>query len=433
MLEYAVCAAKRNLSVPKKSFANALPVKKSSKGDGHQWQFPTRIRPKSFSWKSSRLAVQRIKEAVTEIKSVARKDPVCAAEGAVRLIERLSPALEHVDSSSGSLGSAVNTAIEEMVPLIAAAPVTPTVREMWLERLFTAHAEDGVPYIETLADYWGELCVTKEIASRWADQLIGITSMALSPDKSLRGHFHGATACLAVLLRAERYSELFQVLGTNDFWHYKCWAVKALAAQGKGAEAIRMAESCRGPWTSDTSVNRLCEQILLSSGLVDEAYRRYGLYAHRAGTYLATFRAVSKRYPTIEPARILADLVEASPGDEGKWFATAKEVGLYELALNLVRSSPCDPKTLARAARDFAEKEPLFARGSGLAALHWLVRGHGYEITSLDVWGAYHSTLKAAEQLSAVNETKDTIRNLITSEAAGGFVRQTLGRELGLS
>ena len=89
---------------------------------------------------SSRLAVQRIKEAVFEIKSVARKDATAAAEGAVRLIERLSPALEHVDSSSGSLGSAVNTAIDELVPIIAAAAVTPTVRQKWLIRLFAAYS-----------------------------------------------------------------------------------------------------------------------------------------------------------------------------------------------------------------------------------------------------------------------------------------------------
>ena len=418
--------------MPNKSVVAASPAKPSTKSDGHQWQFPTRIRPKSFSWKSSRLAVQRIKEAVTEIKSVARKDAIGAAEGAVRLVERLSPALEHVDSSSGSLGSAVNYAIDELVALIAAAAVTPPARQKWLERLFAAHEADGVPYIETLTDYWGELCVTKDIASLWADRLIGITSMALSPDKSLRGHFHGTTACLSALLRAERYAELSEVLSTEKFWAYKRWAVKALAAQGKGAEAIRLAESSRGPWTSETDVNHLCEEILLSSGLVEEAYQRYGLYAHRAGTYLATFRAVTKRYPTIDPARILADLVDASPGDEGKWFATAKEVGLYELALDLVQSSPCDPKTLARAARDFAVKQPAFARGSGLAALQWLVRGYGYEITSLDVWGAYHSTLKAAEPLAAVNETKETIRQLVAAEAAGGFVRQTLGRELGL-
>jgi hypothetical protein len=399
----------------------------------HKWQFLTRIRPNAFSWKSSRVAVQRIKEAVGEIRSVARHDAAHAAEGAVRLIERLSPALEHVDSSSGALGSAVNGAIETLVPLIAAAPVASKVREKWLDRLFDAHEADEVPYIEILTDYWGELCVTKELASAWADRLVGITGMALSPDKSLRGHYHGTTACLDALLHAGRYAELYDLLRVEKFWSYKRWAVKALAAEGRADEAIQLAESSRGAWTNDTDVNLLCEGILLSLGRIEEAYRRYGLYAHRAGTYLATFRAVAKAYPSIPRAQILIDLIEGSPGDEGKWFATAKELGLYDVALKLVRESPCDPKTLTRAARDFAEREPRFAHGAGFAALRWLTLGHGYEITSIDVWGAYHSTLKAAEHLGTLSDTKTRIRHLVAQEAAGGFVRQILGRELALT
>jgi hypothetical protein len=377
--------------------------------------------------------VQRIKEAVAEIGGVARNDAILAAEGGVRLIERLSSALEHVDSSSGALGSAVNDAIEALVPVIAAAPVARTVREKWLDRLYEAHEADEIPYIECLTDYWGELCVTKELASTWADRLLDITRLALSPDKSLRGHFHGTTACLSALLRAERYAEIHAVLAATDFWHYKCFAVKALAAEGKRNEAIALAEASRGPWTSDSSVNRLCEQILLSAGMIEEAYRRYGLTAHRAGTYLATFRAVSRVYPSMPKNQILADLIAMSPGDEGKWFATAKELGFYDVALRLVSESPCDPKTLARAARDFAECQPKFALGSGLAALHWLARGHGYEIGSLDVWTAYHSALKATEQLGSISDTKAVIRQIALSEAPGGIVRQVLGGELELA
>ena len=124
-----------------------------SKANAHKWQFPTRIRPKAFGWKSSRTAVQGIQEAVTEIQGVARHDAILAAEGAVRLIERFSPALEHVDSSSGALGSAVNGAIEALVPIIAAASVPRKVREQWLERLYEAHEADGIPYIEILTDH----------------------------------------------------------------------------------------------------------------------------------------------------------------------------------------------------------------------------------------------------------------------------------------
>lgn len=406
---------------------------KSTNKSTHPWRFVSRIRPNTFTWKSSQVAVQRVSEAVQEITAVARSDATLAAEGAVRLIERLSPALEHVDSSSGSLGNAVNGAIETLVPIIAAAPVQPKIRKKWLERLFEAHEADGVPYIENLTDYWGALCVTPELASAWADELIGITRMALSPDKSLRGHFHGTTACLDALLHAGRFHELHDVLKDEKFWSYKRWSVKALAAEGKHEEAIALAEASRGPWTSEGDVNRLCEGILLSLGRTEEAYRRYGLHTHRAGTYLATFRALAKAYPGIPREQVLSDLVALSPGDEGKWFATAKELKLYDVALTLARKSPCDPKTLARAARDFIEREPRFAHGAGGAALYWLSLGHGYEITSLDVWGAYHSTLKAAERLGLAQETKAQIAKLVAQVRADGFLRQVLGKELGLS
>src|SRR4029450_2356979 len=97
--------------------------------------------------------------------------------------------------------------------------------------------------------------------------------MALSPDKTLRGHFHGTAACLSALYRAERYTEIVDILQVDTIWPYKRWAVKALAALGKKAEAIRYAESCRGPWTPDDDVDALCEEILLSSGLIEESVR----------------------------------------------------------------------------------------------------------------------------------------------------------------
>jgi hypothetical protein len=80
----------------------------------------------------------RIKEAVSEIKKVARKDAVLAAEGAVLFLEKLSPALEHVDSSSGAIGTAVNNAIEALVPIIAGAPANHALRDTWMERLWRA-------------------------------------------------------------------------------------------------------------------------------------------------------------------------------------------------------------------------------------------------------------------------------------------------------
>jgi len=148
-------------------------------------------------------------------------------------------------------------------------------------------------------------------------------------------------------------------------------------------------------------------------------YRRYGLAANQGGTYLATFRAVTTKYPHKASGEVLADLVKTTPGDEGKWFAAAKDAGLYDDALALAGRTPCDPRTLTRAARDYADKQPAFAVGAGLLALHWLVLGYGYEITSADVLDAYRSTLAAAKSLGTVAQVQERIRKLVASDAKG--------------
>jgi hypothetical protein len=139
---------------------------------------------------------------------------------------------------------------------------------------------------------------------------------------------------------------------------------------------------------------------------------------------------IVRKYPHKNPERILRDLVARTPGDEGKWFAAAKEAGFWELAIDLAKASPCDPKTLTRAARDFTETNPDFALQSGLAALHWLGQGYGYEITGADVWAAYSNTMEAAERLNCRDEVRERIRASIDNK---GFVAQVLGRQLGLS
>jgi hypothetical protein len=78
--------------------------------------------------------------------------------------------------------------------------------------------------------------------------------MALSPNRRPGGYFHGTSACLSALYRAERYGEIVDLLHGDAIWPYKQWAVKALAAMGRKSEALSYAESCRGPWTNDTEV-----------------------------------------------------------------------------------------------------------------------------------------------------------------------------------
>lgn len=405
-----------------------------AKAKSYKWEFKARFRQHAFGWKSQP-AITRIKQAVAEIKKVAKSQPTLAAEGVILFLERVSPAIARVDSSSGSIGAAVNQAIAALVPIVVNAPADAKTREGWLERLWTAYQDDDIPYIERLGDHWGALCGSKEIASAWADHLISAVRQAFGPDPSLRGFFKGTSNCLSALLAAGRHDEVLALvdLAPYKLWFYRQYGVQALSAMGKKAEAILYAEEGRGLNDNPVAIASVCEDLLLSSGLTEEAYRRYGLIANHGGTYLATFRAVAKKYPHKTAAEILSDLVQTTPGDEGKWFAAAKEFRLYDEALALARRTPCDPRTLSRAARDHAETQPEFGVGAGLLAIYWLVQGYGYDITSGDVLDAYRATMAAAYRHGSGAEVKDRVRKMVAAEGAGErFVTKVLGRELGL-
>ncbi|MEW6290787.1 MAG: hypothetical protein AB1545_13135 [Thermodesulfobacteriota bacterium] len=401
----------------------------------HKWTFTARFRRQAFGWQSQP-AIERIKEAVAEIKAAARQDKILAAEGAVLLLKKLSPALEQVDSSSGAIGTAVNNAIEALVPIIADAPADEATRSGWLERLWKAVEEDDIPYIELLPEHWGTLCRTPELASHWADELIDPVRITWSQDrKAGGGYFKGTSACLSALFQAGRHEEILELLDLAPFkfWHDRKWGVKSFIAMGKKAEALRYAEDSRGLNDPDHIISEACEEILLASGLVDEAYSRYAIEANQKSTYLSTFRAIAKKYPYKAAKEILLDLVASSPGNEGKWFAAAKSAGLYREAIELANRTPCDPKTLTRAARDMKGKEPLFALEAGITALRWLIAGYGYEITGLDVREAYNFTMEAAANAGCKEETMERIRNMVAADTSGDrFVSRILGPELNI-
>jgi len=395
----------------------------------HKWVFPTRFRAGAYSWKASRLACQRLREAVSEIKKVAKKDPLIGAEGAVRLMEKIWPALEHVDSSSGALGSAVNKTLSDLIPILVNAPADEKTRNAWLDRLWQAMADDGVDYLSPVGDRWGEICGSIEVAGRWGDDLVS-TLRSCWTDQNPGNYFHGATACLSCLLTTGRYAELLDLLELPRYpsWHYRRYGVEALRAMGKKAEAVQYAEASRGLNQPDSVIDQTCEQILISSGLHEEAYRRYGLSAAVGNSYIARFRSVAKRYPMKDKSQILSDLIATTPGEDGKWFATAKELGFYDLALELANRSPCDPKTLTRAARDYLDPEPAFALGSAIAALRWLSEGWGYEVTSVDVAEAYDRAMDAAASLNRVDDVTKQIRQLVeaSDNASVRFVRKAV-------
>jgi hypothetical protein len=149
-------------------------------------------------------------------------------------------------------------------------------------------------------------------------------------------------------------------------------------------------------------------------------------------TYCATHARASK-YPDKPASVVLADLVRHTLGEEGKWFATAKDAKLFDEAVALANARPCDPKTLTRAARDFARTNPAFAVEAGLAALRWFVRGYGYEVAPLDVRVAYSNALTAAANAGVDEAVRTRIRALFDDPATrGGFVARVIGKEVGL-
>lgn len=400
----------------------------------HAWTFARRFRKQAFGWRGSAIAGQRVKEAVVEIKAAARKDPLLGAEGAVLFLEKISPALEQVDSSSGAIGTAVNNAIQVLVPVIVEAPTDAKLRRNWLDRLWRAIEEDDIPHIEPLSDHWGALCTSPNLASMWADDLMPPVRTTWSAVRNAGGgYFKGTSACLSALLSAGRYREILELLDLAPYpmWHYRQWGVKALAAMGKKAEALRYAEDSRGLNQPDHIISEACEAILLASGMAEEAYRRYAVEANQKTTYLAAFRAIAKKYPRKGPGDILADLVASSPGNEGKWFAAAKSAGLLREAIHLVNQSPCDPRTLIRAARDMKDKEPHFAAEAGIAALRWMIAGYGYEITRLDVLDACKITLEAAANDGCLHDIQERIRKLVIGDKSSDqYAAESIRREL---
>lgn len=127
-----------------------------------------------------------------------------------------------------------------------------------------------------------------------------------------------------------------------------------------------------------------------------------------------------------------ADLVASQPGNEGKRFATAKDAGFFELAIELANRSPSDPHTLICAARIFWGARPKFALAVGLTAFCSIANGWGYYVTCIDVLDAYAAVMAAA----ATVDVDDAVVNAGVSERTAGsgngddFVLKALSRQL---
>lgn len=160
----------------------------------------------------------------------------------------------------------MNNALGDLTAVIVKAEVDMKKREIWLRRLWNAIQEDGYGYIESLADRWGELCIEKEIASRWADEFIG----AVKSSFQYGGCFKGSSACLSCLLAAGRTEELLGLLKLAPYtwWHYRRFGVQALLQLGDKAAALCYAKESVGLNDSSMEMEEVCQDnIFKQAGL----------------------------------------------------------------------------------------------------------------------------------------------------------------------
>ena len=63
-------------------------------------------------------------------------------------MERIWPAFQSIDTSSGALGAAVARTLNELIPTLIEAPADRATRAGWLERLFEATSGSATPSIQ---------------------------------------------------------------------------------------------------------------------------------------------------------------------------------------------------------------------------------------------------------------------------------------------
>jgi hypothetical protein len=394
----------------------------------YRWKFKAHFRSQSYGWHGTALASKRLQEAVSEIKKVAKTDSVTAADGAVSLMERLWPSLQNIDTSSGALGNAVGRTLFALIPILINAPADKITREKWLNRLYRAVQEDGVQYLTPVEKSWGSICYYPELANEWADLLLPELAEHWKNEKTFQ-FFIGIDICLSCLLETERYDDLKDLLSlrTHAFWPYDWFWVEALRRQGRIDEAIAFAESRLKNDKGDFRIMEFCESLLLEVGRREEAYSKYGLLQQPGWTYISQFRSIVKKYPEREPRQILLDLIAIS-GDKASWFASARQAGFLDIALECAFAGPVNPHTLIRAARDTIETEPEFAAKIALRALDLLVQGYGFEISANDLGEAINFLLRAAEKQGSMAWAFEEMGMILSRDRKGDnkIVRQIL-------
>jgi len=397
-----------------------------SKPGKRQWEFKPKFRARLYSWNGSAKAAKNLRAAVSEIRKAYKSDPLEAVEAAVYLMGRFWPAFQDIDSSSGSLGGAVNATIDKLLPLVIDAPADEPLRKKWTCRLFEAVCDDGAEYLGRLTEQWGRICATDSLRGCWGEEFLPLTEKALKSRRDDYYYFVGTSACLSCLLESGRYDELRRLLDLDDppFWHYESYWAEALLRQGRIDDAIRHARSLL-PGDDDDDldgfhayspdaleIKRFCEQTLYDVGRRREAYEQYSLAAQPDTTYLNHFRSLQRRYPEFEPREILMDLIEKSGRPKQAWFSSARKCELYNIALQCAESGPVNPSTLATAARDTLESHPDFAWRVSLLAIKYLLVDYT-DVSEHDVTTAVRHLVEGARNAGRMEDAMTALRKVL--------------------
>ncbi|MBD3420941.1 MAG: hypothetical protein GF398_12550 [Chitinivibrionales bacterium] len=142
---------------------------------------------------------------------------------------------------------------------------------------------------------------------------------------------------MSCLFELGRYDEITEILSQRErmLFDYRQYEIKIIAARGDVDRALQMIDDNLYDSNSTYQAADLGKEILFKAGRIEEAYKRYGLMLPFRTIGLATLSAIRKKYPRISPQRILNGILEADPGNERRYFAAARKIGMIELAIEI--------------------------------------------------------------------------------------------------
>lgn len=367
----------------------------------HAWTFARHFRAHAYGWKGSRLAAKRLREAVTEIRAVARKDAALGMEGAVLLVERFVAAVCNVDDSWGVLGTALNREFERLQPVLSAPSVEARWRRALLRRLLDAWHADEYGYLAILPEVFPRFVSTPEEArdliadferraeehDRRAEQIQAVEfgwSYPATVERVARDAYRQMAAELELrFLNPQRALELALA---HDFYDGGVTLARALLTQGRRDDAWAVLQAGLSDPRGLSRLQATWFTLLVEAGELEAAYET-GVRRLADRVTLEQFRRICKGLPDVDRARLAHDALALTPEHEkGRWFATLNSLALFDVAAELARDHEVAPETALRAATRFRGTQPVLAFESYVAA----ARG-------IALWGEHQNDWYLAE------------------------------------